>query len=334
MEEYKLASLNETSIPYLDFKDSNRKRELLQAYGATGFESIVVRNLERLYIQKEAPLMSVASEVFQVMKINGLHTLVNQAPAGGVSVNYPVSQGNLGENEADNLPDMGAQYLNLDRANVTYHIRHEAIFEGGSLAQDDSILEATEQLAAKIDKVLMTDLLAKKYAGNDVTATNTWNSTGTPYDDIRAATNKIITNSAINTLAIKGNPKFFSCIVPIALREAFQKREIVDGVKTSIEGQIESNLNTQVLYSRAPFTGEGSTWPLTTQAIVVPTMDRKVGRLYTFDGGNVIPSLFQTENENGKRVSQNSWWKVGVSANEKDATFTDNRRIAVIDSVA
>jgi hypothetical protein len=317
----------------LDIKDSKAKTSMLQAYGATDFSDIVIRNLERIYIQKEAVLKSVASEVFQSQSINGLHTLINQAPAGGVKVQYPVDQGNMGDHEADNLPDMGAQYLNLDRANVTYHISHEAVFEGGNLAQNDSILEATEQLAAKIDKVLITDLAAKKFSSNSFTAAAKWDAAGSPYDDIRKATNNIIKNSAINTLAVEGNPKFFSCIVPIALREVFQKREVVDGVKTTLAGQIESNLNTRILYSRAPFTGEGDSWPISTTALIIPTMDRKVGRLYSFDGGNVIPSLFQTVNENGKRVSQNSWWKVGIAANEKDATFSDNRRIAEIDTI-
>lgn len=317
----------------MDIKDSKAKAELLQAYGQTDFSDIVVRNLERMYIQKEAALMSVASECIMSQKINGLHTLINQAPAGGVRVQYPVDQSNMGDHESDNLPDMSAQYLNLDRANVTYSISHEARFEGGDLAQNDSILEATEQLSAKLDKILLTDLKAKKFADNNVAAANTWDSTGTPYDDIRKATNNIIKNSAINVLAVRGNAKFFTCIVPIALREAFQKREVVDGVKTTIEGQIEANLNTQILYTRAPFTGEGESWPLSTSAIVIPTLDRKVGKLYSFDGGNVLPSLFQTENENGKRISQNSWWKVGIAANEKDATFSSNRRICEITGV-
>lgn len=322
-----------TQIPYLDLKDKKQRAELFQAYGATDFTDVVLRNIEREYIQKEAALMSIASQVIPFKKINGLHTLVNQAPAGGVTVKYPVDQGNMGDHEADSLPDMGAHYLNLDRANITYTILHEAIFEGGDLAENDSILEANEQLAAKIDKILLTDLLAKEHSANNVDASDPWDTTGTPYDDIRSATNKIITNSAINVQMVKSNPKFFTCIVPIALREAFQKREVVDGVKTSVEGQIEANLNTQVLYTRKPFTGEGDSWPLTTKAIVVPTMDRKVGRMYTFDGGNVMPSMFQTENENGKRVSLNTWLKLGIAANEKDATFTDNRRISVIDDV-
>lgn len=323
--------INSTQIPYLNLNDKVARKTLLQAHGATDFSDIVVRNLERLYIQKQAPLMSVASEVFQSQKVNGLHVLVNQAPAGGVKVQYPVDQGNLGDNEADNLPDMGAQYLNLDRANVTYHISHEAQFEGGDLAKNDSVQEATEQLAANIDKIVIDDLKTKAFTNNGFNASNFWDTTGVPYDDIRKATNNIIKNSAINVLAVKGNPKFFSCIVPVALREAFQKREIVDGVKTSLGDQIEQNLNTQILYTRSPFTGVQI--DLTTQAIIIPTLDRKVGKLYTFDGGNVMPSLFQTVNENGKRISQNSWWKVGVAANEKDATFGDNRRIALIGAV-
>lgn len=330
-----MSALSKTEIPYLNIKDVEAKTKMLQTYGATDFSSIVVRNLERMYIQKEAALMSVASQIFLSQKIDGLHTLINQAPAGGVKVQYPVDQANLGETEADNLPEMGSMYLNLDRANVTYHISHEARFEGGDLAQNDSILEATEQLAGNIDKVMLTELLAKKFTGNNVAATNTWaHASGTPYDNIRIATNNIIKNSAINVQTIAGNAKFFSCIVPIALRETFQKREVVDGVKTTIEGQIQENLNTQIIYSRAPFTGVGDSWPLSTQALIIPNMDRKVGKLYSFDGGNVIPSLFQTENENGKRISQNSWWKIGIAANEKDATFTQNRRISVITGIA
>lgn len=334
MEACKLNSvpINSTEIPYLDVTDKAARRKVLQGYGATDASDIVVRNLERLFIQKEAPLISIASKVFNMQKTNGLRVLINQAPAGGVNVQYPVDNSNLGDTRSDNLPDMKGLYLDLDRANVTYSISNEAIFEGGNLAQQDSVQEATEQLAANIDKVIIDDLKAKKFAANSFTATNKWTTTGTPYDDIRKATNKIIQNSAINVLAVEGNPKFFSCIVPIALREVFQKREIVDGVKTSLGGQIEANLNTQIVYSRSPFTGLKI--DLLTEAIIIPNFDRKVGRLYTFDGSNTFPSLFQTVNENGKRISQNSWWKVGISLNEKTALAADNRRIGVIDTIA
>ena len=308
------------------------QKELMQRFGASDATDVVVRNLEREYIQSQSALMSIANGLVPSQALSNLHILENQRPGGGVSVRYPLEPTNLGETEADKLKDMGSNYIHLERGNVTYHVLHEAIFESGNMAENDLIAEAAEQMAAKMDNIIITGLKEKKFAANSFDADNTWTTTGRIYDDINKATTKIIENSAINVNSMSGNGSFFSCILPIALRETMQKREVIDGVKTTIQRQVEENLNTKILYTRKPFFGEVGN-PLTNEALIVPTNDRKVGRLYTFNGGSAFPTTYQTSNENGKRVSQNSWWKFAVAANEKDGSTTNNRRIAVIGDI-
>jgi len=318
-------------IPRINVKTPEKYEYLLQKYGAADFKNAVSRNLEKDYIERQAALLSVGQLSVIYQPINDLHTIIQSAAKGGVIAQFPID-GGVGDTGRDtaNAPLVGKQ-VTLDRANVTYNIMHEAVMEGGNIAENDSITEGIEQLAGKMDHHLLTELKAVKLAANDVTAGATWATTGDPYGDINNAISKIITNSAVNPNEKQDN--WMTVIAPIAAREGLQKINVVDGIKISSAELIRLRLGAQILYTRPPFNLDGATWPLTTEAIVIPTKDRHVGKFYTFDGG-AMPSVFVTVNENGKRVSTNSWMKFSAAPSEKDGSLTENRRVSVISGVA
>ena len=334
--------MQDNSTPYIklqafgkEFKPEGNYQQVLQKYGEADFRSIVQRNIERLYIAKEAALLSVAELAVPFQPINSLNALVTAGQSGGVSVQYPIdgSQGNGGVDT--NIKDAVTIPVALPRANVTYKVNHEAVLLGGSLAENDSILEATEQLGAKMDMTMISELIAKKHTGNNVPASATWTTTGDPYADINSAINKIMSNSAVNPAIVASRKDAFTAIVPIEARTGLTKISVIDGLKVSLEQYIQDKLSCKIVYSRKPFnTPDNDTWPIDNEAIVIPTKDRKVGRFYTFDGGNVMPNMFVTMDEHGKRVSTNYWMKYIVAPNEKDGTTGDNRRISVITGIA
>jgi len=326
-----MSQINSTEIPRIDVSKKDQYEELLQKYGAADFRQIVQRNIEKDYIERQAALLSVAETASVFTKLNGLIAVMNAAAKGGVIAQFPI-EGGIGDTGRDtvNAPLVAKQVV-LDRANVTYRILHEAMMEGGTLAEDDSIAEGIEQLGSKMDDHYLTGLKAGKHAPNDVAAAATWTSTGNPFDDINTAINNIITNSGVNPNSKADS--WFTIIAPIAARVALERIQVVDGIKISTSELIKARLGAQVIYSRPPFNLDGIIWPIATEAIVIPTKDRHVGKFYTFDGGD-MPSIFTTVDENGKRVSTNSWMKFVVSPSEADGSLTESRRIGVISNVA
>ena len=326
-----MSQLNSMEVPRIDVSKKDQYEELLQKYGAADFRQIVQRNIEKDYIERQAALLSVAETASVFTRLNGLIAVMNAAAKGGVIAQFPI-EGGIGDTGRDtvNAPLVAKQVV-LDRANVTYRILHEAMMEGGRLAEDDSIAEGIEQLGAKMDNHYLTGLKTGKHDPNDVTAAATWTSTGNPFDDINTMINNIITNSGVNPNSKADS--WFTVIAPIAARVALERIQIVDGIKISTSELIKSRLGAQVIYSRPPFNLDNITWPISTEAIVIPTKDRHVGKFYTFDGGD-MPSIFTTVDENGKRVSTNSWMKFVVSPSEADGSLTESRRIGVISNVA
>jgi len=328
--------LSDGQIPYIDSKDLNNPKyeALLQQYGAADFRQVVQRGIEKDFIERQAALLSVAEMSVIFRPISGLSTIMERSAGGGVTVQFPIDgpTGNTGK-QTNNDP-LTPKTVILDRANVTYRIKHEALIESdnGRLAENDSIEEGIEQLGSKMDNHFITELESKKLTANGVVAGATWASSGDAFADINEAINNIVVNSGINPNTKADS--WFTIIVPIQVREALEKITIVDGLKIGLSELIRQRLGAKIVYSRAPFhLDDISVWPLTNTALVIPTKDRHVGKFYTF-GGGAMPSIFTTTDEDGKRVSNNSWMKFSVTPSEADGSLTENRRIGEITGIA
>ncbi len=323
--------MEEVAKIYLDQVESGRYDAILQKFGAADFKRTVQRNIEKDFIERQAALMSVAEQVVPFQSISGLHTILQATAGGGVKAQFPINN-RVGDTGRDTVNDPHVyKQVTLDRANVTYNILHEAVMEGGSIAENDSIIEGTEQLGAKMDDHFLSVVKAASFSGNDFTAPATWTTTGDIFADVNKAINNIISNSSINPNSQRDN--WFTVIVPIEVREAVEKITIIDGLKTSLAELVSRRLGATFLYSRKPFNWDGGSWELSTQALVMPTKDRHVGKFYTFDGGE-MPSIFTEVTENGKRVSTNSWMKFVTTPSEADGTLTESRRVLTIAGVA
>lgn len=320
-------------VPRIDPKDPKSYEHILQQFGAANFENVVQRNLEKDFIERQAALLSVANMTSVFQRVNGLTALLQATAGGGVKAQFPIDAAIGGTGRSTVNAPLVSKQVYLDKANVTYRVLHEAIMEAGPMAENDQIAEGVEQLGAHIDNHYITGLVAAKFGASDVTAAATWVTTGDPFADINKAINNIVKNSAINPNAKKD--AWMTVIAPIQVREALEKITIVDGIKIGLSELISQRLGAKIVYTRAPFNVDADigTWPLLDKAIVIPTLDRHVGKFYTFDGG-AMPSMFVTEDENGKRVSTNSWMKWVNAPDEADGTLTSNRRIVEIASIA
>ena len=323
-----------SQIPNINLKDEKQLAQVLQQYGEADFKNTVLKNFAKDYIMKEAALLSVVELTSILQPVDTLNVIQNTSPAGGVKVSYPIEAGVGNQGQVD-AKDVVGTTISLRRANVSYKISHEVAAIGNAdLTRSDSILEATEQLSAHMDFEYINALVDAKYTGNDISAlSNKWStSTGDPFDDINQAIGNIESNSSVKVNNLAAST--YSLIAPIQAKSHLNKNRVIDGQHTTIGSQIESRLSTQIVYTRQPFVigAELSPWPLATSCLLIPTKDRKVGKFYTFDGAG-MPSLWETEDEDGKKTSQNTWMKYKVSPNEKDGTFADNRRIALISDI-
>ena len=319
-------------IPRINTSTPDKYEELYQKYGAADFRQVVQRNVEKDFIERTAALMSVAELTSVFRPINNLHVIMERSANGGVVAQYPIDGPTGGQGRDTANDPLIPKTVVLDRANVTYKITHEALLEGGEPAENDSVVEGAEQLGSKMDDHYLTELIAKKLTANDING-SAWLGAGDPFDDINKAINKIVENSAINP-----NTKtdaWFTIIVPIKYRVALEKITIIDGLKIGLSELIRQRLGAQIIYSRPPFRipASATPWAIVDEAIVIPTKDRHVGKFYTFDGGSTLPSIFVTTDENGKRVSTNSWMKFAVTPSESDGSLTENRRIGLISTL-
>lgn len=321
-----------TVIPRIDVnnKDSDTYKQLLQKFGGADFRNAVQRNLEKDFIERTAASLSIVEGSVLSQKVNSLNAVINVAAKGGVTAEFPIEPG-IGNITADtvNAP-LVPQVVSLSKANVTYRVNHEAVMESGNLAENDQVVEGAEQLAGKINAHVISELDDKAAGGNARSAGALWTAdAGDPYDDVNQMIGKIYDNSSLDPNNNAGNK--FTLIVPIAARAPLQKYVSIDNVKTSLEKHMMTGLGVSIKYSRKPFHYKG-TWPLLTTGLLIPALDRHVGKFYTFDGG-AMPSMFVTEDENGKRVSTNSWMKFVVPPSEDTGSITSNVRISKISGI-
>lgn len=319
-------------VPYIDVKNVDKiPQETIDKFGSTDFRQVFQRNLEREYVMRQAALMSVAGQASIVQPADNLNVLVTASPVGGVEVKYPTGVDNYDTSEVSRLRDKKTQSFALDKVEVKYTIGPEAMIVGdGNMVNAEYIEEVNEQLAGKLDKTFIDSLKAKKHTANGVTAGSKWDADGgAPEEDIAEAIGNILKNSGVNPNPA-GQAAMWSVILPIGAYHVLNKIRVIDSIKTTINEYIARKYNLQFLYTRAPL---GESQYLTTEAIVIPTKDRKVGKLRTFDGAGRVPSTYSMQDANGIHVTANYWMKYINAPDEVDGDFTDNRRIAVISTI-
>ena len=138
-------------IEKFDLKDKIKAKELLQQYGMADFKNTVLRNFAKDYIEKQAALLSVTELSSIIQPVDSLNVIINASPAGGVKTQYPIEAGVGKQGQADAINIVGTN-IGLRRANTTYKISHEVNAIGSAaITRNDLILEAAEQLGAKMD---------------------------------------------------------------------------------------------------------------------------------------------------------------------------------------
>jgi len=313
--------------------------EVITKFGETTFESVFQRNIERQYIGNQFAMISVVGQSVPIRRMDNINVSITGSPAGGVEVNYPIETQAFDSAERTALKKKVTKVFTLDTATFRYKINLKTKILGNEMtAHMESIGEAAEQLAAHADNEFLTSLSSVATTIN-VNSNNKWGTAnGAPETDIASAIKTIIQNSAVNPNTVPGTGeagKKWCVILPISVYDKLNVIRTIDGIKTTIGEYIMDRWSVKFLWSRQPFTlGNISTWPITTDAYVFPTMDPKVGHLATYDGAGRVPNLFMNTTETGTEISGNYWMKFIPHPDEKSGKFDANKRVVKLAGIA
>lgn len=325
-------------VPYIDLKNIKNIPELvIDKFGETDFQKVVQRNVERDIIGKEAALLSIVDKcIINRMRTN-IDVSVVATPSGGVTVSYPANAGGGKSSERGPIKNKSTTLHRLDRAEYSYVVSQESKIIGEmSEIQADYLIETNEQMSAKIDETVIKGLNSSVIADNIAGAADVWGGTnGDPAQDISTAIKNIIENSAVdpNRGSLRADTPRWTVILPIGVYDKLNDIVVIDQSRQTIGDFISRKYDVQFVYSRQPFDFEG-TWPISTDALLIPSFDRKVGVYNNFDGGGRVPNMYTTEDAEGTHVTGNWWMNYIITPDEKDADPAKSRRVAKITDIA
>lgn len=322
------------AIPYasLDTLKSYTKEDIAK-FGEATFDEVVQLTIIREKIYQESALLAATNGVIVTRAMDRLESQIFAPGDDAVKTTYPVPPESIAPTERAEPITYNLQKVDLQMAETRYFISDDAKLRGAAdwLIQD-SARRAAEHLAENRDKHVLTELINDAPATNDVAATATWQSaSATPEDDVAKAIANILKNSNISTGQIM-KPSAFALIIPVQAFVGTTKLKLIRNITQPVSNFLETEYKVRIVLSRKPRVE--SSWPLDTEALVVPIQDSSIGFLGTFDGGGIVPAQERIRNSRGEDIVTKQWFRWTSIPEPLDGVTTTNARIAKITGVA
>ena len=332
--EIKYFSSNPSSVPYTSVEHlASYTKDDIAKFGEATFDEIVQLTIIREKIYQESALLAATTGVVVTRAMDRLESQIFAPGDDAVKTTYPVPPEAIAPTERSEPITYNLQKVDLHMAETRYFISDDAKLRGAAdwLIQDSS-RRAAEHLAENKDKHVLTELIADSPSGNDVAATATWESaSATPEDDVAKAVANILKNSNISTGQIM-KPSAFALIIPVQAFVGTTKLKLIRNITQPISNFLETEYKVRIILSRKPRIEP--TWPLSTEALVMPIMDNSIGFLGTFDGGGLVPAQERIRNSRGEDIVTKQWFRYITIPEPLDGSTTTNARIATITGVA
>lgn len=303
-------------------------------FGEATFDEVVADTVIRTKIFQESALISATGGVIVSNALDKPEAEIFAPGDDAVRVTYPVPIERVGTTQRAEPVQYNVQKVGLDMAEVRYFLSDDAKIRGHfDWLEQDSIQRAIEHMAEVKDKHVLTGLKAAAPAGNDVAATAVWTgATANPEDDVAEAIRNIINNSNMPSSQFN-KPNAFALILPAKAWDGVHKLKLVRNIIQPIQEFIQTEYKTNIVITRKPRVE--STWPIDTEALVVPMGDRSIGFLGTWDGGGIVPSQERMRVAGrGDDIISREWFKWTTVPEPLDGSVTTNARIARITGVA
>lgn len=326
-----------TSIPYAKSLDVLRAytKEDIAKFGEATFDEVVQLTIIRDKIYQESALLAAATEVVVTRAMDRLESQIFAPGDDAVLTKYPVPPESVAMEERSEPVTYNLKKVDLQMAETRYFITDDAKIRGASQwLVEDSARRAAEHLAEEKDDHVLTELIAAADSNNTVTATGKWEDpSATPEDDLAKAISNIVNNSNMPTSQFK-KPDAFALIIPAKSFVGVTKLKLIRNITQPIQDFLKTEYKVNIILSRKPRVK--SSWPIDTEALVLPIMDRSIGFLGTWDGGGIIPAQERIRiGGRGEDHIIKQWFRYITIPEPLDGTnTTKNARIAVINGVA
>ena len=321
------------AVPYASIDTLKQyTKEDIAKFGEATFDEVVQLTIIREKIFQESALLAAVNGVVVTRAMDRLESQIFAPGDDAVLTNYPIPPEAIAPTERSEPITYNLQKVDLHLAETRYFISDDAKLRGAAQwLIEDSARRAAEHLAEKKDQHVLTELIADSPSTNDVAATAPWDCTAaTPEDDLAKAVSNIVKNSNISTAQIN-NSAAFALIITAGAFVGVTKLKLIRNITDTIGNFLETEYKVRIVLSRKPRVE--STWPIDTEALVVPIMDSSIGFLGTFDGGGIIPAQERIRNSRGEDIITKQWFRYITIPEPLDGVVTTNARIAKITGV-
>lgn len=325
---------NNNSVPYTTSDQlATWTKEDIAKFGEATFDEVVQLTIIREKIYQESALLAATNGVVVTRAMDRLESQIFAPGDDAVLTTYPVPPESIAPTERAEPVTYNLQKVDLQMAETRYFISDDAKLRGASeWLISDSARRAAEHLAEKKDQHVLGELITEASTSNTVTATAPWtSSSATPEDDLAKAIANIVKNSNISTAQLN-KPQAFGLIIPAQAFVGVTKLKLIRNITQPVRDFLETEYKVQIILSRKPRVE--ATWPIDTEAIVVPIQDSSIGFLGTFDGGGIVPAQERIRNSRGEDIITKQWFRWTGIPEPLNGTNTKNSRIAIINGVA
>lgn len=326
-------------IPFMTGKqikslNSEQVKSFKSQMGETTFDEVVSLNILREKINSRSTHLSVADQIVVNRPMQGLEAQIF-ATDSAVSSAYPVSPDSMGVKERSPPVSFNKIDASLYMAETRWFVSDDAKLRGAwSWTVDETRERAAQSLAVQRDNHVLDQLKTAAPAGNDVTAANTWDSAnGDVEGDIAKAIAKIVDNSDI-TQSELSQDQAFAVVMPAKAYAAINRLKLIRNINDTVQNFIQTEYKVRVFFSRKPRNDPAfSSWPIATEALIMPIKNRSVGFLGTWDGGGIVPAQIRKRLDRGEEIINHQWFRFTAIPQPFDGSTTTNALISKIGSV-
>ncbi len=326
-------------VPYMTTKqikswNSSDIQKLRTQMGEITFDEVVQLNILREKIAARSTHLAVADRLVVTRPMQGLEAQIF-ATDSAVSSSYPVSSDSIGVRERAPPVKYNKIDASLYMAETRWSFSDDAKLRGAwTWTVDDTRERAAQSMAVQRDNHVLTQLKAAAPAGNNITAANTWDSAnGDVETDIAKAIAKIVDNSDIQQTELEQDSAF-AVVMPAKAYSAINRLKLIRNINDTVKNFIQTEYKVRVFFSRKPRNDPNfASWPIATEALVMPIKNRALGFLGTFDGGGVVPAQIRKRTDHGEEIINHTWFKYTAIPQPFDGTVTTNALISKIANV-
>ena len=302
--------------------------------GEITFDEVVQLNILREKINARSTHLAVADRLVVTRPMQGLEAQIF-ATDSAVASTYPVSPDSIGVKERSPPVKYNKIDASLYMAETRWMVSDDAKLRGAwQWTVDDTRERAAQSLAVQKDNHVLTQLKAAAPSGNNVTAANNWDSAnGDVETDIAKAIAKIVDNSDITQTELEQD-QAFAVVMPAKAYAAINRLKLIRNINDTVQNFIQTEYKVRVFFSRKPRNDPSfSSWPIATEALIMPIKSRALGFLGTFDGAGIVPAQIRKRLDRGEEIINHQWFRYTAIPQPFDGTTTTNALIAKIANV-